>query len=126
MPDPQELSTFTSSFLDWEKVETPASARMLDWYRTLIALRRSEPDLMDPDLSRISVEILEHDGIVLRRGQVAALVSDADHEVRANVPHTEVLAAFGSPADEERIAAGTDGEELALSGPGVIVVRGRA
>ena len=45
VPDPQALSTFTGSRLDWSEVGKEPHARLLGWYRDLIALRRAEPDL---------------------------------------------------------------------------------
>lgn len=41
VPDPQALATFTNSRLRWEDLEEPEHARMLAWYRDLIALRRA-------------------------------------------------------------------------------------
>lgn len=120
VPDPQEPSTFTDCFLDWDVREREANARMLRWYRTLIALRRAEGDLMDPDLSRIAVEIVGDAGILLRRGSIAALVSDADGEVACDLGPVEVLASFGDVATDA-----ADGGRLALRGPGAVVVRAR-
>ncbi len=44
-PDPTDESTFISSKLDWTKPSAGRGARMLDYYRFLIALRRSNPVL---------------------------------------------------------------------------------
>ena len=40
VPDPQDRSTVEASVLDWAALSSPAHARMLAWYRNLIALRR--------------------------------------------------------------------------------------
>ena len=40
VPDPQDRSTVEASVLDWAALSSPAHARMLAWYRDLIALRR--------------------------------------------------------------------------------------
>ena len=40
VPDPQARSTVEASTLDWNEPRRPAHARMLAWYRDLIALRR--------------------------------------------------------------------------------------
>ena len=55
VPDPQALTTFTASVLRWEERDQSAHASMLDWYRELIRLRRSEVDLGcgDPRRSRV-------------------------------------------------------------------------
>lgn len=118
VPDPQDPATFRSSFLDWDIRDREPNARMLDWYRTLIALRHAEADLRDADLHHISLELLEHDAVVLRRGSIAALISDAEHAVRTALPHTEVLASFGTVLEAQ-----DDAEQLGLDGPGAIVVR---
>ena len=40
IPDPQDVATFEASKLDWAELDEPGHARMLEWYRTLVALRR--------------------------------------------------------------------------------------
>ena len=40
IPDPQSPDTFAMSVLDWSELTRPEHARMLAWYRDLIALRR--------------------------------------------------------------------------------------
>ncbi len=47
MPDPEERETFERSKLDWDEAGTGRHAEMLAWYRELIALRRSTPELND-------------------------------------------------------------------------------
>lgn len=48
VPDPQDPQTFARSRLDWAELDKPEHREMLDFYRRLIALRRSRPDLSDP------------------------------------------------------------------------------
>jgi len=56
VPDPQASSTVVASTLDWsESVSAGTHSEMLDWYRSLIALRRAEPWLSDPRLDLVSV-----------------------------------------------------------------------
>jgi maltooligosyltrehalose trehalohydrolase len=57
VPDPQAPATFASAKLRWDEAATPDHAEMLDWYRRLIALRLSTPDLLDPRLDRVSVDV---------------------------------------------------------------------
>ncbi|WP_146655638.1 malto-oligosyltrehalose trehalohydrolase [Labilithrix luteola] len=45
IPDPQEETTFTRSKLDWSERMSPPHARVLDVYRTMLSLRRSDPVL---------------------------------------------------------------------------------
>jgi maltooligosyltrehalose trehalohydrolase len=49
--DPQAEATFASSKLDWE--ERARNKNMVDWYRELIRLRRSNPDLAASRFSNI-------------------------------------------------------------------------
>jgi maltooligosyltrehalose trehalohydrolase len=45
VPDPQAAATFEASKLDWAELAHPEQRRVLEWYRALIRLRRSEPAL---------------------------------------------------------------------------------
>ncbi|WP_239379870.1 malto-oligosyltrehalose trehalohydrolase [Frankia sp. CIT1] len=72
IPDPQDEATFIRSKLDWAELRTPRHAGLLKWYRRLITLRRTLPDLTDPGLSRVRCSFDEDARwFVLRRGQVA-------------------------------------------------------
>jgi maltooligosyltrehalose trehalohydrolase len=59
IPDPQDEATFLRSKLDWSEPSREPHASMLAWYRELLALRRSRPELTDPALDRIRVEFDE-------------------------------------------------------------------
>jgi maltooligosyltrehalose trehalohydrolase len=45
IPDPEKLDTFERSKLKWNEIQTPPHPEMLAWYRDLIALRKSTPDI---------------------------------------------------------------------------------
>ncbi|MFB6704489.1 malto-oligosyltrehalose trehalohydrolase [Streptomyces sp. NPDC056333] len=53
IPDPQDPATRDRSCLDWAEPEREPHARLHAWYRELIALRRTVPDLSDPDLAAV-------------------------------------------------------------------------
>ncbi|HEX6988830.1 MAG TPA: ABC transporter substrate-binding protein, partial [Bacillota bacterium] len=53
VPDPQDPETFRRSKLDWSEPDREPHARLLRWYRDLLALRRAQPDLRDPRLDRV-------------------------------------------------------------------------
>ncbi|NEB34214.1 malto-oligosyltrehalose trehalohydrolase [Streptomyces sp. SID14446] len=76
VPDPQDPATRDRSCLDWSEPEAPAHARLLAWYRELIALRHRQADLSDPDLAAVRVA---HDPearwLAVRRGDVRVAVN---------------------------------------------------
>jgi maltooligosyltrehalose trehalohydrolase len=79
-PDPQDEATFHHSKLDWSELSAPAHDELLGWYRSLIELRKSCPDLSDPRLERVRVDTSEDDRwIVVHRGaaRVAANLGDS-------------------------------------------------
>ena len=71
VPDPQDPATFQRSLLDWSEVGRAEHAVMLEWYRTLLQLRRTLPDLRDP-LAPVETEWDDDEGwLVATRGRVA-------------------------------------------------------
>ncbi|MFD7402204.1 malto-oligosyltrehalose trehalohydrolase [Streptomyces sp. NPDC059866] len=76
VPDPQDPATRDRSCLDWSEPGNESHARVLAWYRRLIALRHEQPDLTDPDLSDIKVAYGEEARrLVFRRGDVCVAVN---------------------------------------------------
>lgn len=101
VPDPQDARTFADSVLDWDEAEHGEHAAMVRWYRDLIALRRRLPDLADPRLDRVRVDIdEERQTLVVRRGHVriACALGDAA-TVTLDGPPTEVLLASHDGVD---------------------------
>lgn len=45
VPNPQELSTFERSKLDWSELSQPPHAELFAWYRGLIQLRKDRPEM---------------------------------------------------------------------------------
>jgi maltooligosyltrehalose trehalohydrolase len=81
VPNPQELSTFTNSKLDWSEPASAGSdhAGLLDFYRELARLRRSVPEFTDPRWPQLSVDFSEEDRwLELSRGSVRVLLNLAD------------------------------------------------
>jgi len=69
MADPQAPATFERSKLRWSELRERPHRAILDWYRSLTALRRSTPDLLDPRLDRVDVTFDEPAGwLVETRG----------------------------------------------------------
>ncbi|GHH32981.1 maltooligosyltrehalose trehalohydrolase [Streptomyces umbrinus] len=76
VPDPQDPATRDRSCLDWSEPENGLHARVLDWYRELIALRHTQPDLSDPDLADVKVAFDERTRwLAFRRGDVRVAVN---------------------------------------------------
>ena len=96
VPDPSDERTFLRSRLCWSEAADGWHGRLLDCYRSLIALRRTHPELSDPWLPRLAVDYAEAGAdrwVVLHRGSLAVAVNLAPRA--ATVPlgrrPTEVL-----------------------------------
>jgi malto-oligosyltrehalose trehalohydrolase len=99
IPDPQAPETFERSKLDWAELgdTEPDSTEsdgtkpddtepddghrsLLEWYRALIALRHTRPELADSRLAEIAVDFDEAARwLVIRRGRLRVAVNLADH-----------------------------------------------
>ncbi|GIM94324.1 malto-oligosyltrehalose trehalohydrolase [Paractinoplanes toevensis] len=94
VPDPQDPETFQRSKLDWEEPAKPGHAEILDLYKRLIALRRTQPGLSDPWLSK--VEVWHGDQyVVIKRGSclVAANLAPVPQTVSLRSVPSKVLLA---------------------------------
>ncbi|MFD7433207.1 malto-oligosyltrehalose trehalohydrolase [Streptomyces sp. NPDC059861] len=108
VPDPQDPATRDRSCLDWTEPDSEHHARVLAWYRRLIALRHEQPDLTDPDLADIKVA---HDEearwLAFRRGDICVAVNLAKTTVGIPLGSrpAEILAAWEpvTPPDEEGV-----------------------
>lgn len=97
VPDPQDPATFERSKLDWAEAADPVHAELRDFYRTLIRLRRTEPDMADPWLPDLGVDVDEdRRWIVMRRGAVAIAANLGTEAVEVGVGG-DVLAQWGHP-----------------------------
>ncbi|MGY0019444.1 malto-oligosyltrehalose trehalohydrolase [Streptomyces sp. cg35] len=97
IPDPQDPATRERSCLDWSEPGTGHHARVLAWYRDLIALRRARTDLRDPDLAAVKVAYDEEARwIAYRRGdlRVAVNLSGRPVSIPLGRPVAQVLAAW--------------------------------
>ncbi|MGW0700711.1 malto-oligosyltrehalose trehalohydrolase [Streptomyces sp. NPDC002867] len=76
VPDPQSPATRERSCLDRSEREREPHAALLAWYRELIALRRTLPDLTDPDLASVKVAYDEQERwLAYRRGDLRIAVN---------------------------------------------------
>ncbi|ALE84346.1 malto-oligosyltrehalose trehalohydrolase [Pseudonocardia sp. HH130629-09] len=76
VPDPNAESTFIDSRLDWSEPEQEPHATLLRMHRELIALRRAWPELSDPWLDRVGVDVHEQARtLVVVRGRMRVVVN---------------------------------------------------
>ena len=86
VPDPQDPATFQMSKLDWSELGEGRHAVLLRVYRDLAALRRSTPELTDPDMRSVSCEVDEDARwFLMRRGEVVVAVNFGDAEARVDL-----------------------------------------
>lgn len=77
IPDPQDPRTVDASTLDWSELDRDRHRQLLEWYRSLVTLRREK--LKDDDLSRQRVDFSETQRwLLLDRGSQALLVNFAN------------------------------------------------
>ena len=71
IPDPQSLNTFEDSRLNWNEAQLEPHAKILDWHKALIRLRRTISALNDgrSDLVRVDFD-QEQTLLVIRRGPI--------------------------------------------------------
>jgi maltooligosyltrehalose trehalohydrolase len=121
VPDPQDPETVRRSRLDWSEPGRGDHARLLGWYRDLIALRRRTPDLSSGDLTRAAADRdAEARRLDLRRGDHRVLVNlgAQDWETgEASDGSTEVLLAW-QPESAVSAASATT-----VPARGVVVLR---
>ncbi|WP_441246686.1 malto-oligosyltrehalose trehalohydrolase [Kitasatospora sp. McL0602] len=120
IPDPQAPATVLASTLDWAEPALPEHAELLDWYRTLISLRRSHPELTDPDLGAVKVAYDEEQRwLLVHRGPYRVAVALAACTVPLDLPYAGTLAAFGDcdPAGRGALRMGADSAAVVRVGP---------
>ncbi len=121
VPDPQDRSTFERSVLDWDEQSRGSHAEMLAWYRALIALRRTEPDLSGCDRETVSVQCDPAKGwLHLRRGSIdiTAAFADGRTEVHLGAAALEWTSLLSSQSTINVTSTGVD-----FPGPGVVVTK---
>ncbi|MDO5067830.1 MAG: malto-oligosyltrehalose trehalohydrolase [Propionibacteriaceae bacterium] len=112
VPDPQDAATRKSAVLRWDEVGHDPHARMLAWYRALLALRREHPELRDGSLRSVSVEVVDEDAVLMRRGRFTIAAFRSEGEVHLPLG-TEPLLIWGRLTRM--------GEGSTLSGPGAVI-----
>jgi maltooligosyltrehalose trehalohydrolase len=114
VPDPQDPETFRRCRLRWAERPGAGHAEMLEWYRALLRLRRSEPVLAGD----VSVEALGADHLHLRfRGrQLAVHLGAGRVELRCGAHARPLLQRGDVTLDGDRLVLG--GDAVVVLGPG--------
>jgi maltooligosyltrehalose trehalohydrolase len=106
VPDPQAPETFLRSKLLWEERARPPHARLLAWYRRLVALRRATPALTDGRLDAVRVRFNERAGwLAIGRGELTVATNPTAVPVRVPLPRADVSLLLASD-DACRLADG--------------------
>ncbi|WP_017575649.1 malto-oligosyltrehalose trehalohydrolase [Nocardiopsis kunsanensis] len=118
VPDPMDPATRDSAILDRGERDNEDHALVLRTYRSLIALRRREPELSDPRLDRCGA-LTGDDGrtVVLLRGRLRVLcnLGTENAGIELDAAPTEILASHGR--------AGISGNTVRVPGQSFAVVR---
>ncbi|WP_432089867.1 malto-oligosyltrehalose trehalohydrolase [Streptomyces sp. NRRL F-5630] len=104
IPDPQDHATREASCLDWAELAEEPHARLFAWYRALIDLRRTRPDLQSPDLTAVKTAYDAEAGwFAVRRGDVRLAVNLGAEPVDVPVEPgpVKVLAAWEDVAEPD-------------------------
>ena len=129
VPDPQDPATFAASVLDWEEPTRPDHARLLEWYRVLVALRRAVPDLGSGDRVRTSLDVHPAPGAGDGPWQGALVVHRGDARVVVNLAHSPAAVPVPVRRPVEVVADWAGGVVVPPDRPGdplVVEVPGRA
>jgi maltooligosyltrehalose trehalohydrolase len=87
IPDPGQKETFERSKLKWNEVNEGRHAEMLEWYRTLIRLRRSSDSLNDGDVGHVKVQFDEKKRwLTMERGPVKVICNLGEAPVAISNP----------------------------------------
>jgi len=103
IPDPSAEQTFRSSVLSWSETEREPHASMLGFYRALIALRRSTPELRDGRRDRIEVQWDDARGwLSVHRGPITLLANLGAEAIDVPRPAGHCVLAHPPDPREER------------------------
>ena len=124
IPDPQDPKTIERSRLDWteldaERPDTDSHRSLLEWYRALIALRRSRPELAGPWLAEVSVDYDEADRwLVVGSGSLRVAVNLAGHPQQ--VPLYQAAGKILLASDEQISLAGPNALDMPAESVAVV------
>ena len=117
VPDPQDPATRDESVLDWREPTAPGHIEVLHFYRELIRVRRTQPDVASGDLRSTAVAYDEADGwLIMSRGSVHVVCNLASRSqvvpFDGDVQH--VLASWGRAPIVDEHGVWLDGHDVAV------------
>ena len=87
IPDPEARETFQRSKLNWQEVDERGHREILEWYRTLIQLRRKSVSLNDGNMGHIKVRYSEEQRwLTMDRGGVRTLANLGQQDSVFDIP----------------------------------------
>ena len=108
IPDPQDPKTFEQAKLKWNET-THGHAEMLEWYRDLIALRRSSGALMDGRLEDVEIRFDEAaQWLILKRGNIEVACNFSAQRQRLPLSGSTLTAVMASEHCYELKPGGID------------------
>jgi maltooligosyltrehalose trehalohydrolase len=103
VPDPEKVETFLRSKLNWNEVHRGPHEEMLEWYRSLIRLRRGSSSLNDETPGQTEVIFDEEKrSLLMTRGAVIVMCNLGEGTVELHLPKPIPLL-LGSRPDVEMI-----------------------
>lgn len=82
IPDPQDPETFRRSVLRWDERSDPRRAELLEWHRTLLALRRRLPVRAGGRTpTEVPTEVSDDGAVVTQRCGPATVVANLGHDM---------------------------------------------
>ncbi len=87
IPDPESQESFDASKLNWSELKEPIHTEMMNWYRSLIELRKSQPSLLDGNRNNLDVQFDEtQQWLLMKRGTLLLLYNFGENIARISVP----------------------------------------
>jgi len=118
IPDPERRETFERSKLNWSEISEPVHSEMLEWYRRLIALRRTTPCLNDGEPRHTKVLFDESaKWLSMMRGDITVHCNLGGSERRFQVASGSEIVLSSHPAIV------IEGDELVLPSDTVVVTK---
>jgi len=115
VPDPNAESTFTDSKLDWDEHTQEPHTTLLALHRELIALRKARPELSDPWLDEVEIDVDEElRTIVLHRGRLRVAVNLGTEPAALTVGPIDSILLASEPVVGEEDALALPPEAFAI------------